>query len=118
VSIAGLAAAQSGLMAQTRRLQASAHNTANLNTNDFRALRVSLHESANPGSGVETSVSVSEAPGPALVDDSGLLLDERGSNVDLVDEAVTRLTASRAYEANLVSLQAQSDMSQSLFDLS
>jgi flagellar basal body rod protein FlgG len=117
VSIAGIAAAQSGLMAQTRRLQASAHNTANLNTNDFRALRVSLRESSNPGSGVETSVSVSENPGPALLDESGLLLTERGSNVDLVDEAVTRLTAGRAYEANLVSLQAQSDISRSLFEL-
>ena len=117
MSIAGIAAAQSGLMAQTRRLQASAHNTANVNTNDFQALRVSLNESSNPGSGVETTVSVSEAPGPALLDESGILLDERGSNVDLVDEAVTRLTASRAYEANLVSLQAQSDMTRSLFDL-
>ena len=49
--------------------------------------------------------------------EAGVLLDERGSNVDLVDEAVTRLTASRAYEANLVSLQAQSDISRSLLEL-
>ncbi len=104
-------------MAQTRRLEASAHNTANLNTDDFRALRVSLSESANPGFGVETSVSVSETPGPVLLDESGLLREERGSNVDLVDEAVTRLTASRAYEANLVSVQAQSDMSRMLLEI-
>jgi flagellar basal body rod protein FlgC len=44
-------------------------------------------------------------------------MTERGSNVDLVDEAVTRLTASRAYEANLVSLQAQFDIGRSLLDL-
>ena len=116
MSITGIAAAQSGLMAQTRRLQASAHNVANLNTDNFKSVQVSIQESSSPGAGVETTISRSEAPGPPLLDEAGVIIGE-GSNVDLVDEAVTRLTARRAYEANLISIEAESEMSRSLFDL-
>jgi flagellar basal body rod protein FlgG len=113
--IGGVAAAQSALMAESNRLQASAHNRANLLTDGYKALRVSNSEAATPGAGVETFVQRDESPGPPLVDAAGSVLAE-ASNVDLVDEAVTRITAQRAYEANLISLQTQADMTDVLLD--
>ena len=47
---------------------------------------------------------------------SGVVIGHE-SNVSFVDEALTRLTAQRAYEANLVSLQAQLDTADELLDV-
>ena len=112
----GVAAAQSALSAESRRLQASAHNRANNLTEGFQALRVTNVESAAPGSGVETRVDVVEPLGPPIVDPSGDVIGH-ASNVSFVDEALTRLTAQRAYEANLVSLQAQLETADDLLDV-
>ena len=116
MAIRGIAAAQSALMAQSKRLHASAHNTANLQTEGYKSLTVSVQEAGSPGSGVETTVERTDTPGPALLDDGGTIIGE-GSNVDLVDEAVTRITAKRAYEANLKSLAAQSETTNLLFEI-
>ena len=116
MSIDGIGPAQSALQAESRRLQASAHNRANMNTEGFKSLRVSNVEASRPGAGVETRVERTDTPGPALMDESGLVSGE-GSNVDLVSEVVTRLTASRAYEANLRSLHNASEQSRSLFEV-
>ena len=112
----GVAAAQSALSAESRRLQASAHNRANTLTEGFQALRVTNVEAAVPGAGVETQVGVVEPLGPPIVDPSGDVIGH-ASNVSFVDEALTRLTAQRAYEANLVSLQAQVDTADDLLDV-
>ncbi|MEE2828075.1 MAG: flagellar basal body rod C-terminal domain-containing protein [Myxococcota bacterium] len=116
MSIDGVGASRSALQAESRRLQASAHNRANMNTEGFKALRVSNVEASTPGAGVETRVERTDTPGPALLDASGRVSGE-GSNVDLVSEVVTRLTASRAYEANLRSLQGASDLDRSLLEV-
>jgi len=115
VIIRGIAAAQSGLVAESRRLHGSAHNRANLLTEGYKAVRVTNQESAQPGSGVETFVERTEDSGPPVLDESGAIT-AYGSNVDLVDEAVTRITAQRAYEANLRSLEGQLEVTDLLLD--
>jgi flagellar basal body rod protein FlgG len=115
VLIRGIVAAQSALMAESRRLHGSAHNRANLNTEDFKAVRVTNQEAAAPGSGVESVVHQTEALGSPRLDAAGEVIGYE-SNVDIVDEAVTRITAQRAYEANLRSLQAQVQTTDVLLD--
>ena len=114
--VRGIVAAQSALFAESRRLQASAHNRANALTEGFRALQVTNQEAAQPGAGVETRVAESELRGSPILDDSGATLGEH-SNVSFVDEAVTRITAQRAYEANLKTIQAHLDSTDTLLDI-
>ena len=113
--IRGIVAAQSALMAESRRLHGSAHNRANLNTEGYKAVRVTNQEAAAPGSGVESFVQQTEAPGSPRLDMGGEVIGYE-SNVNLVDEAVTRITAQRAYEANLRSLQEQVKTTDVLLD--
>lgn len=116
MAIGGIGAAQSGLVAASRRLHASAHNTANVNTEGYKSLQVTNQEAGRPGAGVETRVDRDESPGPALLDEGGTVVGE-GSNVSFVGEAVTRITAARAYEANLEALQAEASVGDMLFEV-
>ena len=110
----GLQASLSGMRASSKRMHASAHNVANIHTDDFKGLRVVNTPAAVEGSGVTTQVELSSHPGPFTLDEYGEL--SQRSNVDLADEAIQRIQASRAYEANLVVVQALSDMDSVLTD--
>lgn len=101
-------AATSGLLAQSIVLQASAHNVANMNTDGFTRQRVTMSAAANGGVG-SVSVQQVDSPDVLLLESGldGLLL--QASNVDLVEESVTRLTATRIYQANLVVLETEQE---------
>lgn len=74
--------ALSGMQAAQTRLDASAHNIANLDTPGFR--REEVVQSQQPGGGVSASRERSEAPGPSLEAD-----------------VVAQLQAKNAFLANL-----------------
>ncbi len=99
---------KSALRAQATRLSASAHNVANLNTAGFRPQRVRL-EALAQGMGVMARVEPAASDPPVSVPD---LPNDRAllgySQVDLVVETVTRLTAQRAYEANSMVIRLDS----------
>ena len=100
-----LSIAASGLQAQSARLHSSAHNIANLLTDDFVPQRVDLK--ARPGGGVQARISRSDQTGPPRLDArTGEVLGEY-SGTDLASEALTQISASRAYEANLAVLRAE-----------
>lgn len=110
-----LSIAASGLRAQLTRLQSSSHNVANLLTDDFRPQRVDLQ--ARPGGGVQATVSPSEQRGfPRYDMDTGELLGEY-SGTDLAQEALTQITASRSYEANLAVIRSEKDRLDTLLDV-
>lgn len=94
-----LGTAASGLAAQSARIQVSAHNVANVNSQDFTPQRVTLAE--GPG-GVRAIVE--PAPDPA-------------AGVDLATEMVDQLSASRAYEANLAVLRGETERFESLLEI-
>ncbi len=75
--------ASSAIRAHSRSLLVSAHNTANVFTDDFQPQRNVLTE--NPGGGVSSRVETVE----------------NVDGVSLVEEAINQQTSQRAIEANL-----------------
>lgn len=90
--------ALSGLQHAQQRLQASAHNIANIATEDFAPQRAV--GSARADGGVDTRLQTGEASG-----------------VDLVSEIVEQVAASYAFRANVVSLQRADRLLGTLLDV-
>jgi flagellar basal body rod protein FlgC len=99
--IGPLSAAASGMVAQTRRLEASASNIANAETAGYVPQHVALSE--GPGGGVVAQVL---APDPA----------EPAPRVDIEHEFVDRISAARAYEANLAVVKDEVERLDALFE--
>ena len=99
--IGPLSAAASGLFAQSRRLEASASNIANANSEGYVPQQVALSE--GPGGGVVARVLPPQQSEPA-------------PRVDIEHEVVDRISASRAYEANLAVLRSESERLDALFE--
>ncbi|MBJ94456.1 MAG: hypothetical protein CMP23_08240 [Rickettsiales bacterium] len=107
-----LSIANSGLQAQQSRVHAAAHNIANLTTDDFRPQQVAL--SSREGGGVRAEVSSAPNSGPPRFDpQSGELLGNF-SGTDLPTEALTLISARRAYGANLALLRTELERGQEL----
>lgn len=87
----------SGLALNQQRLEASAHNTANLNTRSSAALRVEAREGAQGG--VEGTVVASEGPSSPVV------------------ESVARIALTHQVVALKKALQTQSEMVGRLLNL-
>ena len=89
----------SGLQAAQLRLDASAHNVANLNTPGFR--RQVVEQTEAPGSnGVQASVQRDGQVGSALEKD-----------------VVEQMSATYAFKANLQTIKAQDEMMGSLLEV-
>jgi flagellar basal-body rod protein FlgC len=99
-------AAKSGLFAQALRLQVSAHNVANMNTDGFKSQRVDLSEgpSGQVLPFVRTEGNLGRPDTVLGLDGSPL----QPSDVDFAEEAILQLTAIRAYEANLIVIREES----------
>ena len=94
------AIAQSGLQAAQLRLDSSAHNVANLNTPGFRRHTVDQQAAPAPG-GVQVRVAApAAAPGVALE-----------------AEAVEQISATYAFQANLLVLRRADEMAGALLDV-
>ena len=104
----------SGLQAQQLRLHGSAHNVANLLTDDFKSQRIDLV--ARPQGGVQARVSTTDTPGPPRFDPVTGDLAGEDSNTDMVHEVVTLITSQRAYEANLAAIRAENQRVRALLD--
>lgn len=89
--------AQSGLQLASLGLASSAHNIANVATQDFH--RQQLHASAQAGGGVTATISTAEQPGEALA-------------TDLVDG----LSAGYVFNASLKAIETEQQMLGSLLD--
>lgn len=89
--------AQSGLATAQTRLNASAHNVANLATEGFT--RQEVVQTAQPGGGVSAAVRRAESAGPALEQD-----------------VVEQLAAKNAFLANLAVFKTSNKMAGVLLD--
>ncbi len=97
--IDAFSAALSGLGSSTTRQAVSAHNVANLLTEDFRPLRTEQAE--RQGGGSEARVSQAEDPAP----------------VELSHEIVEQIRARVQFEASLGVLRTSSELTGQLVDL-
>lgn len=90
--------ANSGMAAAQTRLQTSAHNIANLQTDDFH--RQQVRQTPQSSGGVSTSLSRSEQTGPALEAD-----------------VVAQLQAKNEFLANLSVFKTSNTMQGALLDV-
>ena len=105
---------RSGLVAAERRQAASAHNTANLNTDGVSRQRVSSQ--ARPtGSGVDTTVDTVE------LSDAGREIAQTvegpQNNIDAASETVSQITARNQFTSNARALRTQDDMLGTALDI-
>ena len=113
----------SGLLAQRTRLDAIANNIANANTTrtnqkkaPYRRQEVILRAGGNGSGGVEVEGVVESTDPPKIVRDP-THPDARPDgtvampNVNIVEEMVDMITATRAYEANVQAINAAKSMS-------
>lgn len=133
-----LGIAVSGMMAQTRRVEASASNTANVRTKGalpgstgavpddqpapYQPLDVAQTEQ-RIGAGAAGTRAVFKPITPAYLPEyepDASFANEQGMiaapNVDLAREQVNQIAASRAYQANVSVVRTQDEMLKSLLD--
>lgn len=114
--INGVHAALSGLHALTTRVEKSANNVANMQTEGFKKDRVLLSERYPQG--VEATVEKITSPGPYRTEmtERGYELVEQ-SNVDLVEEIPQLLLNKNGFSANLKTLETADQMTRNLLDI-
>ena len=108
-----LESAISGIVAQSTRLSVSAHNVANMQTDEFRASRTVLE--AKGGGGVEARVETVDARGPTIVEPNGERRE--ASNVSLEYEIGQQILAEHGLRASVRTLRVISESLGSILDL-
>ncbi len=114
--ISPIASSLSALAAARKKMDVTANNVANANTDEFKKSRVTLSEESSGG--VSASVDVVDTSGiPKEAIQNGRLVQTESSNVDLAEE-ITELIPTKAFhEANLKTLKTQQDMLGTVIDL-
>jgi flagellar basal-body rod protein FlgC len=105
--------ALSALGSLSRKMDVTASNIANVNTNGFKK-SLAEFEDVYP-SGVKVSISQVDTPGDALPpDEKGK--EQESSNVTLAEELVNLITTQHAYAANIKTLTTEDEMRKTLLD--
>ena len=107
--------ALSAIRALFTRLDVTANNTANANTDGFKKSRVDLQEAA-PG-GVKVTISTVDTPGSPLPPADGETVYQETSNVSLEEEMVNLIITQYTFSANLKTLKAEEELQKSLLDI-
>lgn len=89
--------ARSGMDAFTTKLEVTANNVANVNSDNFTASRVTMQERGNGG--VDTTIA------------------KTGDKVDISREAVEMLSTVSGFKANLQMAKVEKEMSKSMLDI-
>ena len=110
-----LNSALSALDAYGKKVDVTANNIANVNTDGFKKSRAVMQEADS--SGVVVSISKVNTPGAPILSQDGTGEVREFSNVDLAEEIVNLQTAKHDFEANLKTLKAEDEMLGSLFDI-
>jgi len=107
-------AALSALGALNRKMDVTANNIANVNTNKFKESRAEF-EDVDP-SGVKVSISQVDTPGdPLPPDEKGN--SQESSNVNLAEELINLITTQNASAANIKTITTEDDMRKALLDV-
>lgn len=118
--INGLGAPLSGMQANQLRVDVSANNVANVNTDGFKASTVQTTDSAyinDIGQGTQVSATYAPSrPGPVTPAASGSGMVEQ-SNTELATEATSQMAAQSAYGFNVSMLKTANDMVKNVLDI-
>ena len=114
--ISGISANLAALSALAKKVESSANNVANINTDSFKKTRVLLEEETPQG--VTARVEKINDPGAMAYEQTpaGETLVEQ-SNVELTEELPNLLLTKRFFEANLKTIKTQDEMLGSLLDI-
>ena len=101
---------QLAIQSHFTRLEASANNIANLNSDGYKSQRVDIKE--GPNGAPTTSSSTDESSGPSRMElnQEGDLVEIEMSNVDLATEYVKTMESTQAIKANLKTIQTADEM--------
>jgi len=108
-------AALSALGAFGTKLNVTANNIANVNTDGFKKSRAIL-QNTEP-SGVAVSVNRVDTPGWPLPSEDGSTEPRESSNVELEEEIINLITTKHTYEANLKTIKTEDQMLGAIFDI-
>jgi flagellar basal-body rod protein FlgC len=114
--IGAIYSALSGLTAFSRQIDVTAHNVANVNTDEFKKSQVEL-VSVQTG-GMLPVVRKDNSAGPTVLRDNGYgPLQAELSNLDFGEEAINQIIGQRGFEANLQALKTAYKMLGSTLDI-
>jgi flagellar hook protein FlgE len=106
----------SALNAFDRKMQVTANNIANVNTNEFKKSQALLTEGENGG--VKVDIHKIDTPGIPIEQLEGdNWVETETSNVDLTEEFGESIISQNAYNANLKTVKTQDEMLGSLMDI-
>ncbi|OPY78836.1 MAG: flagellar hook protein FlgE [Syntrophorhabdus sp. PtaU1.Bin153] len=108
-----ISAPLAGLQVFTGKLQNTANNIANSNTDSYKTKQAAIVE--NSVGLPSLNITVDNLPGPRVQESDGLIRET--SNADLSREIPSMVVAKRGYEANLKVLETHCDMLKSLLDV-
>ena len=106
---------QSALRALGKKLEVTANNVANMDTEGFKRSRAFLQESSP--SGVMVSINRIDSPGSPLPTEQGGNEKRESSNVDVGEEIINLITTKHAYTANLKTIKAEEETLGTLLDV-
>ncbi len=108
--------AQLAIQTNFTKLQASANNIANLNSDGYKNQRVNIE--AGPNDTPTTRIAVDPSPGPSRMElnREGEMVEVEMSNVDLATEYVNSMEASQAIKANLKTIQTAAELLGEIID--
>jgi flagellar basal body rod protein FlgC len=104
--------ALSSMRFASARLERSAQNVANVNTDGYEAQRAVAR--AQPNGGVSGSTVPTYGPHPSFDSGAGEVL---GSNTDIASETVEQLGAAQQFKAAIALLKTDQDMMKSVLDI-
>ena len=105
----------SGISAFSVKMNVTANNIANVNSDGFKKSRTTLKE--GPSGGVLPKVDQDDTPGPSRpISENGVKGQVEASNVDLAEEVIESISTQAGYKANLKTIQTHDEMLGSLLD--
>jgi flagellar basal-body rod protein FlgC len=114
--IGAIYSALSGLTAFSTQIDVTAHNVANVMTNEFKKSRTEFV--ALETGGVLPVIQKLESAGPSILNNTGYGPAQLElSNVDLGEETVNQIIGQRGFEASLQAIKTADDMLGSLLDI-
>jgi flagellar basal-body rod protein FlgC len=114
--IGAIHSALSGLTAFSTQIDVTAHNVANVMTNEFKKSRTEFV--ALETGGVLPVIQKNESAGPSILNNTGYGPAQLElSNVDLGEEAINLIISQRGFEANLQVIKTADDMLGSILDI-